>query len=207
VPHYTREAVEQGLTFRRRPVGFRGAAKNGFAELFTLAEINQNIFVFAALEAGVPLRTWDDVRNDAALTSSMTHELENEFDVSFFGESPLTQRTPEQAAQILAALSREHDFTFYKYQIPDLISHTGQVAAARGVFAAIESFIAALLNAVDSSQTCVIVTSDHGHLEQLSTSRGHPRSKVPTWYFGPEPRRFAEQLSRPEGIYHVLAHM
>src|SRR5262249_38862021 len=133
LPRLTREQVEADLRFRGRPVAFRGTAKNGFAELFTLAEINQNIFVFAALAAGMRLRNWDHVRANQALTSSMTHELENEFDLSFFGQPPLPDRTPEQAAGILAALSREHDFTFYKYQIPDLVSHTGQVAAARGV--------------------------------------------------------------------------
>jgi hypothetical protein len=201
---FTREQVERGLRFRGSPICFRGEQKNGFAELFTLAEINQNIFVFAARQAGVPLKVWQDVRQGTALTSSMTHDLENQFDLSFFDQEPLPPRTPEQAANILAALSRKHEFTFYKYQIPDLVSHTGQVDAARKVFALIEQFAGLLLAAVDSAGTSVIITSDHGHLEQLSTSRGHPRSKVPTWYFGAEPRRFADRLQRPEGIFHAL---
>jgi hypothetical protein len=50
----------------------------------------------------------------------------------------------------------------------------------------------------------VIITSDHGHLEQLGTSRGHPKSKVPTWYFGPAADSVAIALSRPEGIFAVL---
>jgi hypothetical protein len=201
---FSREEVEKGLRFRGRPVSFRGAQKNGFAELYTLAEINQNIFVFAAREAGVPLNTWQEVRQGAALTSSMTHDLENQFDLSFFDQEPLPPRTPEKAADILAELSRNHEFTFYKYQIPDLVSHTGQVDSAREVFAIIERFVRSVLAAVDSAETIVIVTSDHGHLEQLSTSRGHPRSKVPTWYFGAEPRRFVDRLQRPEGIFQAL---
>jgi REP element-mobilizing transposase RayT len=48
------------------------------------------------------------------------------------------------------------------------------------------------------------VTSDHGHLEQLGSSRGHPKSKVPTWYFGPDAERHASRLTRPEGIFEVL---
>ncbi|HTI51337.1 MAG TPA: hypothetical protein VL475_10310 [Planctomycetaceae bacterium] len=204
ISHFDRDQVEQGLTYHGRPVSFRGAQKNGFAELFTLAEINQNIFVFAAREAGVTLRTWQDVRQGQALTSSMTHELEGDFDVAFFGQEPLPPRTPERAAEILGGLSRDHDFTFYKYQIPDLVSHTGQVESARAVFAVIERFIEAVLAAVDPAETVVIVTSDHGHLEQLSSSRGHPGSKVPTWYFGAEPDRFVERLQRPEGIFHAL---
>ena len=45
---------------------------------------------------------------------------------------------------------------------------------------------------------------EHGHLEQLGSSRGHPKSKVPTWYFGPDAQRYVTQLSRPEGIFQVL---
>src|SRR2546430_14018087 len=55
VPRYDRKTVEAGLRFRGKPVVFKGDAKNGFAELFTLAEINQNIFVHAARQAGVRL--------------------------------------------------------------------------------------------------------------------------------------------------------
>jgi hypothetical protein len=203
-PHFNREQVEKGLRYCGKDVAFRGTAKNGFAELFTLAEINQNIFVFAARQANMRIRTWYDVRRDLALTSSMTHELEAEFDLSLFDQEPLPPRTPEQAAQILANLASDHDFTFYKYQIPDLVSHTGQVAAARGVFAVIERFVEALLASLDTADSMVIVTSDHGHLEQLSSSRGHPRSKVPTWCFSPEPARFSQELQRPEGIFRAL---
>lgn len=203
VPHFSREAVECRLKFDGMPFALKGPGKNGFAELFTLAEINQNIFIHAAREAGVRLRSWVDVRRGHALTSSMTHELESRFDVSFFDQEPLPVRSPEEAAAILVALAAGHDFTFYKYQIPDLVSHTGQIELARAVFAIIERFVESILKSAAASAT-VIVTSDHGHLEQLASSRGHPKSKVPTWYFGPEPERWALLLSRPEGIFRVL---
>jgi hypothetical protein len=176
VPAVTRDELERTLTFQGRPVAFRGTQKNGFAELFTLAEINQNIFVFAARQAGMAI----------------------------FDQGPLPARTPEEAARILVGLARAHDFTFYKYQIPDLVSHTGRVAEARAVFATIERFVAAILTELDPSEATVMITSDHGHLEQLATSRGHPKSKVPTWYFGPQSELVVPQLRRPEGIFQVL---
>jgi hypothetical protein len=79
------------------------------------------------------------------------------------------------------------------------------VELAREVFAVIEAFVGAVLRGVDPEQTVVIVTSDHGHLEQVGFSRGHPRSRVPTWYFGPGAGARAERLHRPEGIFHVIA--
>ena len=204
VPPFPRETIEGRLRFRDQPITLKGTHKPGFAELFTLAEINQNIFVYAAREAGVRLRTWTDVRRGEALTSSMTHELESLFDLAFFDQQPLPSRTPEAAAAILARLAREHDFTFYKYQMPDLISHTGRVELAREVFATIERFIDALLRQFDPADTMLLVTSDHGHLEQVAYTQGHPKSNVPTWYFGPQPDRWTEHLRRPEGLFAVL---
>jgi hypothetical protein len=204
VPHFSRESIEGKLLFDGLPIELKGAAKNGFAELFTLAEINQNIFVYAARQAGLTLRTWADVRRGEALTSSMTHELESRFDVSFFDQAPLPPRTPEEAAAILVKQAMEHDFAFYKYQIPDLVSHTGRIELAREVFAVIERFVESVLSQIDPLDTTVLLTSDHGHLEQLGSSRRHPKSKVPTWYFGRDAERCAPLLSRPEGIFEAL---
>jgi hypothetical protein len=205
VPAFDRQATEAQLTFDGAPVRLKGHGKNGFAELFTLGEINQNIFVYAAQEAGVPLRTWDDVRQGQALTGTLTHELEARFNWDALGVMPLPTRTPKEGARLLAELAAAHDFTFYKYQLADLVSHTGQVELARGIFAVIETFLWELLGAIDPAETVVIVTSDHGHLEQVAFSRGHPKSRVPTWYFGPDAETQAERMRTPEGIFHVVA--
>jgi 2,3-bisphosphoglycerate-independent phosphoglycerate mutase len=110
-----------------------------------------------------------------------------------------------QAAKILVELASHHDFTFYKYQLADLVSHTGQVELARSVFETIETFVGAVLLEIDSSDTVVVITSDHGHLEQVAFTRGHPKSKVPTWYFGPDAEAQVSRMRNPEGIFHVIA--
>jgi hypothetical protein len=205
IPACDRRAVEAALHLDGRPVRLRGPDKHGFAELFTLAEVNQNIFVYAAREAGVPPRSWDDVRGGRALTGTMTHELEARFNWDALGHPAPARREPRQAAEVLVALTREHDFTFYKYQLADLVSHTGRVDLAREVFGVIETFVEVILRASDPQETVVIVTSDHGHLEQVAFSHGHPKSRVPTWYFGPGAAGQAARMRRPEGIFHVIA--
>ncbi|MBX7218937.1 MAG: hypothetical protein K1Y36_03250 [Blastocatellia bacterium] len=203
LPAASRQEIETAVHWRGKPVKLTGRDKHGTAELFTLAEINRNIFIHAARQAGVRLRTYEDVRSGAALTSSLTHELEAEFDFSAFDLAPLPLREVETAAGILSQLAEEHDFVFYKYQIPDLVSHTGQISAARAVFQTIEAFVAALLNRIDPAQTVVVITSDHGHLEQIAYTHGHPKTKVPTWCFGLDSER-AKQVQTPEAIFHLL---
>lgn len=205
VPVCDRKRADSMLQLDGRPVRLKGPGKYGFAELFTLGEINQNIFVYAAREAGASLRTWDDVRRGRALTGTLTHELEGRFNWASLDVQGLPPRTPQQAAALLVELARQHDFTFYKYQLADLVSHTGRVELARAVFEVIETFIAAVLEEIDRAETVVIVTSDHGHLEQVAYAHGHPKSKVPTWYFGPGASDQVERLRRPEDIFHVIA--
>lgn len=95
--------------------------------------------------------------------------------------------------------------SLYKYQLPDLISHSGQLHLARDVFKTIERFTRAVLTGIDPSETLVVVTSDHGHLEQVEFHHGHPKTKVPTWCFGSGAARKAESLNRPEAIFHLFA--
>jgi bisphosphoglycerate-independent phosphoglycerate mutase (AlkP superfamily) len=88
--------------------------------------------------------------------------------------------------------------------MPDLVSHTGRVDLARQVFAVIEDFVEALLRGIDPARTTVVITSDHGHLEQLAPSHAHPKTHVPTWCFGRDAEQMAAQLRRPEAIFHEL---
>lgn len=93
-----------------------------------------------------------------------------------------------------------------KYQLADLISHTGRTDLARRTFALIERFIGELLDRIDE-ETTLVVTSDHGHLEQVGFTKGHPKSKVPTWYFGAGKMEMVELLRRPEGIFAAFDHL
>ena len=204
LPHVPRAHLTERLTYLGEPVQLRGPDKRGFAELFTMAEINGNVFVHAARQANVPLRTWDDVRQDRALTGSLTHILENGFDLACFDQAPLPKRTPPGAAAILAQLTEAHDFTFYKYQLADLVSHTGRVDLARDTFAVIETFLLSLLQRLDPARHAVIVTSDHGHLEQVGFTQGHPKSHVPTWCFGHGAHDWGRALTTPAAIHTLL---
>lgn len=51
----------------------------------------------------------------------------------------------------------------------------------------------------------------HGRAESVYAgsaflfSRGHPKSRVPTWVFGPGARALAERLDAPARIFELLA--
>ncbi len=65
--------------------------------------------------------------------------------------------------------------------------------AARLVLADLARLIRAVLTGIDLRQTSVILTSDHGNIEDLS-SRNHTLNPVPTIVWGAHRHRIAERI-------------
>ncbi|HKO62746.1 MAG TPA: alkaline phosphatase family protein [Pyrinomonadaceae bacterium] len=142
----------------------------------------------AAVEAaGLPFRTLADLKNDRAVYQDFSNRLLIER-----GED-VTMRTPDEAAQVLARIVSENRFALYEYFITDKIGHAQDFTAARTTLQALARYIRELLNLVDLDQTSVILTSDHGNIEDLS-SRNHTLNQVPTIVWGKHRNQIASSI-------------
>ncbi|MCM3900524.1 MAG: hypothetical protein ND866_02350 [Pyrinomonadaceae bacterium] len=132
----------------------------------------------AAVEAaGLTFRTVDDLRNGRAVFQDFTNRILIEW-----GEDvPL--RTAHEAAEVLAAIANQSEFTLYEYFITDKIGHAQDMEAARAVLQNLALLIRQMLAHVDLARTSVILTSDHGNIEDLS-SHNHTLNEVPTMVWG-----------------------
>jgi hypothetical protein len=142
----------------------------------------------AAVEAaGLPFRTVSDVRNGAAVFMDFTNRLliERGEDVS--------ERSETEAADVLARIVAENRFTLYEYFITDKVGHAQDMPMARSVLTSLALFIRELLIRLDLGQTTVILTSDHGNIEDLS-SRNHTLHAVPTIVWGAQRERIATRI-------------
>jgi len=142
----------------------------------------------AAVEAaGLPFRTVADVRNGAAVFMDFTNRLliERGEDVS--------ERSETEAADVLARIVAENRFTLYEYFITDKVGHAQDMPMARSVLTSLALFIRELLIRLDLGQTTVILTSDHGNIEDLS-SRNHTLHAVPTIVWGAQRERIATRI-------------
>lgn len=143
----------------------------------------------AAVEAaGLRFRTIDDVRNDAAVFMDYTNRILIER-----GED-VTVRSEQEAAAVLANIVAENRFTLYEYFITDKVGHAQDMGAARSVLASLALFIRELLIKLDLERTTVILTSDHGNIEDLS-SRNHTLHAVPTIVWGAQRERTAARIN------------
>jgi 2,3-bisphosphoglycerate-independent phosphoglycerate mutase len=132
---------------------------------------------FAA--GGVPLRTLDALRAGEAVA----HDVTGARAVARGLVLPL--RTPLEAATAFWRLAEGMDFTLFEHFSADEAGHAQDVAAALEALGTFDAFIRAVL-AKRPDDTRVLVTSDHGNVEDLRT-RNHTRAPVPLLAFPPLP--------------------
>ena len=142
----------------------------------------------AAVEAaGLSFRTIDDLKDGKAVYQDFTNRI-----LAERGELVET-RTPGEAAAVLASILRDNRFTLYEYFITDKIGHAQDMSAAKTVLTHLAEFSRRLLMELDLKRTTVILTSDHGNIEDLS-SRNHTLHQVPTIVWGRNRERVAARI-------------
>ena len=142
----------------------------------------------AAVEAaGLPFRTVPDLNNGRAVYQDFTNRILIER-----GED-VRPRTSEEAAAVLARITAENRFTLYEYFITDKVGHKQDMQAAKLVLSNLAGLIRGVLALIDLSSTSVILTSDHGNIEDLS-SRNHTLNAVPTIVWGANRQRIASRI-------------
>jgi 2,3-bisphosphoglycerate-independent phosphoglycerate mutase len=143
----------------------------------------------AAVEAaGLRFNVVDDLRAGRAVYHDFTNAMLIERD------EDVQMRTPEEAAHVLAGIVARHRFTLYEYFITDKVGHAQDYDQARRLLPLLARFIRALLGKLDLTTTTVMLTSDHGNIEDLS-ARNHTLNPVPTIIWGRNRRQIAERVS------------
>ncbi len=107
-------------------------------------------------------------------------------------EHPELMATAVTDRLIQSIENRSFDFILVNYANPDTIGHTGDFAAGCQTVKVIDKEISRLLKAGLNEETIIIITSDHGNLEEmLSPATGrletqHDPNPVPFYLVAPE---------------------
>jgi hypothetical protein len=143
--------------------------------------------------AGLPFRMLEDVRQGRAVFQDYTNQMIIDYGV------PFPRHTPEHAGEVLAKLASEHRFTLYEYFITDKAGHAQDFVKAQEALTGLARFIRTTLARLDLERVTVMLTSDHGNIEDLST-RNHTLNLVPTWVWG---ARRAEVAARVKSLADI----
>ncbi|NDJ77325.1 MAG: metalloenzyme domain-containing protein [Chloroflexi bacterium] len=149
----------------------------------------------SALAAGLRLFTEDDIYTGAAMSPDWTGEgWRSELG---YTDTPVYSRA--EAGAHLAQLALQRDFTFFSHWITDVIGHRGPFERGVAVLELFDGVMAGLLDAWDDERGLIVITSDHGNMEDLSTRR-HTENDVPTVVIGAARHTFADGLHDLTGI-------
>jgi 2,3-bisphosphoglycerate-independent phosphoglycerate mutase len=188
--------------------GRRAALLNAYPPAY-FAAIQSGRRLFSAIplavtSAGLPLKTDADLFAGQALSADLTGEGWR--DRLGFSRMPLL--SPRQAGERLAHLARQGDFSFFEFWLTDYVGHKQDMAAALALLATFDQALAGLVEAWDDQEGLILLTSDHGNLEDLSTRR-HTYNRVPALLIGaPHLRQiFSADLADLTGVAPAILNL
>lgn len=142
----------------------------------------------AVTNAGIELFKQEDLFAGRALSADFTGEGWR--DMLGIPETPVL--SPHQAGRKLASLARGFDFSLFEYWASDYAGHKQQMDTAVRLMESFDEVLGGLMEAMDD-ELLVLVTSDHGNMEDMSTRR-HTDAHVPALVIGSKPAR--EEFTR-----------
>jgi 2,3-bisphosphoglycerate-independent phosphoglycerate mutase len=112
-----------------------------------------------------------------------------------FHDTPVL--SPSQAGDRLRTLALQTDLAIFEYWLTDVAGHHQDMQSASSLLEMLDTVLGSLTSAWDDENGLIILTSDHGNLEDLSTRR-HTRNDVPLLLIGSPDLRtnFIQQLDQ-----------
>ena len=144
-------------------------------------------YQYATRSAGLPFMDADDLRAGRALSGDWTGAAWR----TQLGFPNMPVLTPYQAGRRLVKISRDYDFSFFSHWFTDVVGHRGSMEQAVDLLQIFDAVMAGVLDEWDDDEGLVIVTSDHGNIEDLSHGK-HTENNVPGVVIGSRHDAFAD---------------
>jgi 2,3-bisphosphoglycerate-independent phosphoglycerate mutase len=196
------EVLRNGNLFSRlrglgRSVSFLNAYPAGYFKGISTGHRLYSAIPLAVTSAGLPLKDEADLASGRALSADFTGQGWREH--LGYPDSPLL--TPFEAGQRMAALAAQADFAFFEYWLSDYAGHRQNMDEAVSLLETLDQVLGGLFTDWDDGAGLILVTSDHGNLEDLSTRR-HTLNEVPALVVGEAGLRdeFCSRLTRLDDV-------
>lgn len=178
------KVIEQGTVFQElQERGYQVALLNSYPERY-FEGIHSGKRLYSAIplamtKAGVKLKTADDLHNGEAISADFTGEGWRRI----FNDGKAPVMDPHEAGVYLAELVWGYDLAFFEYWPSDFAGHKQDEAEAVRLLENFDGVLGGLIEKWDDEQGLILITSDHGNMEDLSTRR-HTANLVPALVIG-----------------------
>lgn len=165
----------QDLPGPARPVAFANAFP---PQYFRASRRRATVTTQCCHEAGVELRDLSALRERRAVAADLTGAS---------WRTHLDLEPPDwslsDAAEVLLATARRHAFTLFEYFLTDKVGHARIDTPPETILADLEHVFRTLVEHLNPAQDTLLITSDHGNLEDTSHTQ-HTRNPVPLLVYG-----------------------
>jgi hypothetical protein len=185
----------ENLLARARGAGLTAAFGNAYP--VALIEAEPRIFrrpaapPLAARAAGVLTRDVPQLAAGDAVASSITNDRWRE------RTAEVPPVTPEEAGRNLAAIAAGAHLTLFAHYDTDHAGHRGGMEGAVAALERVDAFLGALAASI-TSDTLLVVSSDHGNVEDVRD--GHTLNPVPVLAIGPGREELAARIQSIAGV-------
>ncbi|HEX9596925.1 MAG TPA: hypothetical protein VF982_08615 [Anaerolineales bacterium] len=133
----------------------------------------------AVTSAGIALKTAEDLTGGEGFSVDFTGQGWRE--QLGYKDSPLMEAPA--AGRRLAAVTAKYDLAFFDFWVSDFVGHHQDMKGAVRLMESFDAVFGGLLAAWDDDKGLILITSDHGNMEDLST-RHHTLNPVPALVIG-----------------------
>lgn len=183
-----------------RSVAFANTFSPVYFDRLRARRLRESVTVVCARSAGVRFRTLEDLHARRAIT----WDLERDLFLEGLAEHPVSS-SPEarllveegpisarRAGRDLARLSDEFDLVLCETFLSDLVGHGRTKVTPQQCARRLDELLAGVAEGLgETSRVTVVVTSDHGNLEEVDHRR-HTRNQVPLLVWGPASRALCD---------------
>ena len=177
-----------------RSVCFANAFPKQFFDYAASGKRRLSVTTLSCRFAGVPLHDAESLGRDESVSADITRARWPELGYPDF---PII--TPREAGKHLWNITARHSFTLFEYWLTDYAGHGRDMATAVETLERFDGMLGGLLEDFDPKECTLILTSDHGNIEDLST-KSHTRNPVPCILAG---RKHRELSSALKTLVHV----
>lgn len=180
-----RAAIEEHSILKKfKNEGFAATLLNAYSEKFLKKLESMPRFASASTHtqkaSGQPLFTLADLEAGRALYMDITHQIMHQYYPETKERFPIVDAHTRGAD--LVRIAQDYELVIFEYFLSDKAGHSQDFDAAQFVIESLETFIKGICEAMGPDDT-LIISSDHGNLEDLST-KTHTHHSVPLLVYG-----------------------
>lgn len=197
-----RPVVRERNIFRQlidagKRVYFANAYPQRFFDYFKDKQTRLTVTTLSCSYCDMPLHQATELEKGVAISADITNA-----GWPRMGYSHILRIEPAEAGRRLVRLCAEYDFVLFEYWRTDKAGHSEKMSEAVESLESFDGMLGGILESVDTTKTLLLITSDHGNIEDMST-KVHTRNPVPVMLFGCRHNEVAKALQEKPDLTSV----